>query len=318
MDDPGATLQAIVEDEAERPVPAEVRALADHVRQRHEPAVLAVLYYGSGLRRDDRDRLVLDFYVVVDRYDRAFGKRLMAILNVLLPPNVLYLEADVEGRRLSCKYAVISLRQFARGAGRRALTPYIWARFAQPCRIVHVRDEETRREAVAALAEAPATFMARVLPLLHGARRPRDIWLAGLVRTYRTELRSEGPGRAAALYDAASPYFDRLTIPAARCSGVPVRIDESVEPPRIAVAVGRARRAAARARWLLLVPLGKALSLLRLVKSAFTFEGAVDYVLWKMERHSGVRVEATPWQRRHPLIGGWLVAWRLYRRGAFR
>jgi hypothetical protein len=37
-----------------------------------------------------------------------------------------------------------------------------------------------------------------------------------------------------------------------------------------------------------------------------------------MERHSGVRVEATPWQRRHPLIGGWLVAWRLYRRGAFR
>ena len=63
---------------------------------------------------------------------------------------------------------------------------------------------------------------------------------------------------------------------------------------------------------------GKTLSALRLAKSAFTFQGGVDYLLWKLERHSGVRVEASERERRHPLIYGWGLAWRLYRRGAFR
>jgi hypothetical protein len=56
--------------------------------------------------------------------------------------------------------------------------------------------------------------------------------------------------------------------------------------------------------------LGKPLNIARLLKAAFTFDGAMDYALWKVERHSGVRPEATAWQRRHPL----LAAPGLYRR----
>ena len=40
----------------------------------------------------------------------------------------------------------------------------------------------------------------------------------------------------------------------------------------------------------------------RLVKAAFTFDGGVDYVLWKVRRHSGVVVPGTDWQRRHTLL----------------
>jgi hypothetical protein len=57
---------------------------------------------------------------------------------------------------------------------------------------------------------------------------------------------------------------------------------------------------------------------MRLVKSAFTFEGGVDYLLWKIERHSGVRVEVSDRVRRHPLIFGWGTLIELRRRGAFR
>ena len=52
------------------------------------------------------------------------------------------------------------------------------------------------------------------------------------------------------------------------------------------------------------------LSVLRLVKGLFTFEGGFDYVLWKIERHSGVRVEVSPRARRYPLLAGWGVIWR--------
>ncbi|MCA9474766.1 MAG: hypothetical protein KC563_03010, partial [Nitrospira sp.] len=59
-------------------------------------------------------------------------------------------------------------------------------------------------------------------------------------------------------------------------------------------------------------------SMLRLMKAAFTFQGGADYLIWKIERHSGVKVELTPTQRRHPIITGLVIFWRLYRQGAFR
>ena len=70
--------------------------------------------------------------------------------------------------------------------------------------------------------------------------------------------------------------------------------------------------------WACVVALGKFLSAGRLIKGALTFEDALDYILWKIERHSGVRVEATDRQHRYPLLFAWPLVWRLYRRGAFR
>jgi hypothetical protein len=40
--------------------------------------------------------------------------------------------------------------------------------------------------------------------------------------------------------------------------------------------------------------------------------------LWKIERHSGVRLPVSPWQRRHPLLASPVFLWRLYRVGAIR
>ena len=51
----------------------------------------------------------------------------------------------------------------------------------------------------------------------------------------------------------------------------------------------------------------RALGLLRLFKTAFTFGDWVPYVLWKLERHSGRKIELTPRQRAHPLIFAWPI-----------
>jgi hypothetical protein len=64
--------------------------------------------------------------------------------------------------------------------------------------------------------------------------------------------------------------------------------------------------------------LGKTLNLLRIIKGIFTFDGGLDYALWKIKRHSGKTVPVTDWQRRHPLLAAPGLAWRLYRMGAFR
>ena len=70
--------------------------------------------------------------------------------------------------------------------------------------------------------------------------------------------------------------------------------------------------------WFLRRVQGKSLHLLRLIKGLTTFDGGVDYILWKIERHSGVEVKLTGWQRRHPILASvWLMP-KLYLQGAFR
>ena len=55
---------------------------------------------------------------------------------------MFYLEAPWESGLLRVKYAVMSLDQFARGATTGTVQPMIWARFAQPARLVYGADDQ--------------------------------------------------------------------------------------------------------------------------------------------------------------------------------
>jgi hypothetical protein len=63
---------------------------------------------------------------------------------------------------------------------------------------------------------------------------------------------------------------------------------------------------------------GKVLSILRLLKASFTFAGGLPYLAWKIERHSGVKIDITPFMRRNPRLGAIGALWRTWRLGGFR
>ena len=69
--DPRAELAALMEAEHRFVVPREAVALADEIRRRHGASVSAVLFYGSCLREQQLDGLMLDFYLIVSDY-RAY------------------------------------------------------------------------------------------------------------------------------------------------------------------------------------------------------------------------------------------------------
>jgi len=322
MDGDAADLLAWIAAESQRPVPASVLAVTDAIRRRHERATVAVLYYGSCLRREgdpaDDEGCVLDFYVVVDRCRNAYPGAAAAVANSLLPPNVYYLELPWQGRALRAKYAVIALGQFRRGTSRRSFLPTLWSRFSQPVRLVHARDAAARDAVLAALREAMLTMVERIVPLLGGRFTVAELWMRGFRESYRTELRAERPERARLLFEANRDRYERLTPATLTASGyawTQAASDGRFVVPAADLASVRRR---ASALWTVRRVAGKLLNLLRLIKAIFTFDGGVDYVLWKVARHSGVRVTATPWQHRHPLLSAPVLAWRLYRRGAFR
>jgi len=321
-DDPGARLEARLATELCLPASAGAHLVAHELCRRHGDSVDAILFYGSCLRKRTPDG-VLDFYVLVDSYDRAFRSRLTAVVAALLPPSVLYCEVSGPAGTLRAKYAVISRRDFLRRAGPRSLDTRVWARFCQPAALVHARDEGARDAVVEAVARACRTFVERMTLVLAAEAEHRfdaaTLWQEGFHETYRAELRGESPQTVRMLYESAPARYEGVARDVLQELDGRGRIRlRQAEDGSLRVVVPPGVRRWARASWALRRRVAKSIAILGLLKTAWTFGDWVPYVLWKIERHTGVRLEVSERQRRHPLIFGWPVIYRVLRRGLLR
>jgi hypothetical protein len=299
-------------------------ALLQQLNARHQGAICATLVYGSCLRSGDIYDGLLDLYLICDSYRAAYrGRTLLAAANWILPPNVFYAEqksADTsEGdKTLRCKVTMISLPDFERGCSRAWFESYIWGRFAQPTRILQVRDEALRAQVEEALVRAARTLLQNAVPALPTQGNVKTLWEQSLGLSYATELRTERSGRAGELAQYASEFYASLTRHHAGDLGFPFTLNEHEGEMRYHSQTGRLRRHAATTSWALRRGQGKLLSMLRLVKALFTFTGGLDYIAWKLERHSGEKIVIPDKVRRLPLVHLWGFFWGLYQRGIFK
>jgi hypothetical protein len=245
---------------------------------------------------------MLDFYLIVSDYRAAFGKSWMATANRLVPPNVF----PFQHQGLAAKYAVLSEADFLRLNQPQTLSVSVWARFAQPSRLVWRADEAAAAQAVEAVAHAAPTLLGAARPLFDG-EDPLDLWRFAFSLTYSAELRSERKGRAVSVVEADPERYRRFTGPAMAAAAISLGEPVRAEERRRAEKLWRRRRRA-----------GKALTVIRLAKASGTYAGGIDYLAWKINRHAGTQIEIKPWQRRWPLLAAFTLLPRLLRRGAIR
>lgn len=293
----------IVRKELERPVPPEARDLANALADERGGAVAAVLFYGSCLRNQTTEG-VMDFYILVDSYRGYHLTRLGAVANHVLPPTVQYRPGDAA----RAKIAVVSLESFAARMRPDSIDTTMWARFCQPSALLYARDTEASNATVGAIADAIATGAVWAKRFGPDAGTPADLWTALFRNTYGAELRVEdGVGRGAEIYDQATGYFDKMLAPALdHADGKQASKGWNISPHD-------PERAWKRKRFY-----GKIFNISRLIKAAFTFDQKVEYIQWKVERHTGHPLELTDFQKRHPLIAAPKVLWKLWRQGAVR
>lgn len=290
-------LADLVSTELALPVDPRVTAMAAALAAHYPGAARAVLFYGSCLRQRELDGLMLDFYLIVSDYRDAYRSSWLVFANTAVPPNVFPFEHD----GLMAKYAVLSEADFARECGLEAGSVSVWARFAQPSRLVWAADDAARVGVVASVARAAPTLFALTGPTMdEGRDDPLAVFRAGFALTYGAELRAERSGRSGSIVDADADYYRRIGA-AALAEGVP-----------------DAGSAATARAWRRRQFKGKALTLLRLAKATTTFAGGVDYLAWKINRHAGAGIEVKPWMRRWPILGALTLLPRLWRRGAIR
>jgi hypothetical protein len=263
-----------------------------------EAGALAVLFYGSNSRSRSLEG-VLDYYVLTPGPPEKG-----------LWPRVAYREWDYAGTTLRAKIATVTLAKFAAAAAGRTLDTTIWARFVQPSVLVWQRDEAAGSAAASAIADAARTAARLAVALGPPEGHPDDFWRALFSATYRAEFRVEPPGRADAILGANREHFSGLLPAALGSAGVVYAEDGTTIRPTMTPA---ARRRVLR-WWRIRRRLGKALNIARLMRAARTFDGAARYAAWKIERHTGLALEVTPWREKHPLLAAPGVLWRVWRR----
>jgi hypothetical protein len=304
-------LTDLVRAELLEPVDPRVSAMAAAIAGEYPGAARAVLFYGSCLRERQLEGLMLDFYLIVSSYAEAYGRSWLAPANRMIPPNVF----PFAHGGLAAKYAVLSEADFHRLNSPETLSVSVWARFAQPSRLVWSADELASERSIAAVARAAPTLLGAAAPMIAEEESdPLALWRAAFALTYSAELRAERQHRPASVVDTDPERYLRFSGRAVAAAGVGqvaggrLQLKPFSEADRVRAVKLWARR---RRR-------GKTLSVVRLAKATGTFAGGIDYIAWKINRHAGTSIEVKPWQRRWPIVAALTLLPRLLKGGAIR
>lgn len=302
-------LKTLIAQELAQPVDPRVSAFAASIAAQYGEASRAVLFYGSCLRTTELEGQMLDFYLIVSRYEAAYGRSWLVGANRRLPPNVFPAEHD----GLAAKVAVLSENDFHRLNRIGASAVSVWARFAQPSRLVWRADETAQAQAVDAIAGAPVTLFDMTLPMMgiDTEYSILDLWKRGFELTYAAELRAERKDRSGSVVDSDPERYARFG--PAVVAAIAERDRARDGNLRIA-----ASRTAVEKRWRQLRRNGKLLTLARLAKASATYAGGIDYLAWKINRHAGTDYVIRPWQRKWPILGALVMLPRLIMGGAIK
>ncbi len=306
------TLQKLIESELAEPVDPRISAFAADIASRFAQSAHAVLFYGSCLRSERLDGQMLDFYLIVSDYEAAFPGSWKASANRLLPPNVFPAQHD----GLAAKYAVLSEQDFHNLNRREASAVSVWARFAQPSRLVWASDEIAADQAALAISGAAPTLLNAALAHVDAEETPLlQLWEKGFALTYGAELRAERGNRPGSVVEFSPERYRTFGHAALPLTPIKTRREGDT------VALLPAQRAAImeeRSRWPGLRRRGKALTLARLAKATGTYAGGIDYIAWKINRHAGTDIKVKQWQRRWPILGALVLLPQLILRGAVK
>jgi hypothetical protein len=296
---------------------AQVRPYVSQLTESRSEAIAAVLFYGSCMFSGVRTQTSIPDFYVITRSPRRYHRSLThAALNRVLPPNVYYgVFEGADGQSLRCKYCVMSLDQFERETSCAASDIHHLGRFSKLFAVAHVHDPAIEDLVVERSLCAMLTLVPHSL-----ARLPNTFTLEQFLQTqlglsYLGEQRVSEPSKVLGLLEAGRAHYERiypevLKLYGWRTGTLAASGDNGYrQEPRWIEQRARSEAFLRRSR---------VRGVLRWPKYILTVDNWVDYILDKLERHQGIKVELTPLQRRYPLIFGWPVYFEMRRRGVVK
>lgn len=277
-------------------------------------SVRAIVFFGSRKTQASPDLWsAYDFFVLTHGY-AAFYRSLQeagrlkarpglaAALNRVLPPNQISLRGGEREASWHAKCAVISLEGFVRETSQHRHDHFCLGRLCQPVEVLHIADESVRCPLLNALVSAHLLTYSWVRPWLP-ERFDAPTYCRTMLRvSLGQEVRPEPGDRAEALFlaqqDDLVPVY-RLLLEQLTGRG------ELVAEGGGAFALARSATRTERARSRVYFGWSLARATARWAKYIVTFDGWLEYIVRKAQRHTGQEIVLTPRERRFPLLFLW-------------
>lgn len=268
------------------------------ILDRHPNNILAIMVYGSVLNPNTKTATSTpDFYVVVDNYKSFYEKSLDRFLNQHLPPNIYHLQAN----QTDFKYCVISLEDLQREVSENAKDVYHLGRFSKTMGIVWARDDDARKQIVEIQVSAIRAVTKKVLMSLKGTFSLEEFIKRSLFLSYQGDVRIESPDKVDRLMNAEKKYYEDIFSTALAEQGY-VRADTDTA---YSIDKSPMKKAIDQISFKKFISSSKIRAQSRWPKNMFTVDNWLDYILAKIERSHGIKIEMSPHERKYWFIYGW-------------
>jgi hypothetical protein len=292
---------------------ASASALAAMLARSFGPSTVAIIHYGSHAQHSDAQReSAYDFFVIVDRYRSAYeslartvgtsySPRTAAMLNHLLPPNVIAVTDRESVPPLAAKCAVLSLDHLNRACSSQARDHFVQGRLFQYVQLAWTRDGEARAAVQHAIVEARARSFTWGRSSLPQSFDAETYFRVLLERSFSAEIRPERGGRVNALVGAQRDIVIRVYAALLQQLAGESLLRQDGNVYQLTRPAGAWQRL--RTGWYFRA--SKLRATARWSKYIVLYDDWLDYVIRKIARRSGVTVELTARERRWPLIFLW-------------
>jgi hypothetical protein len=283
--------------------------------------VRSILLYGSHMLGANPDRhSAVDFIVIVDEYRPFYGALntagelhrpagLLSMMASVLPPNVIAFAPEHVHDGIA-KCIIVSRAHLEQGLGRNPPDHFLLGRLVQKVGPIYTATPNDAEWVDRLLASARDGVLQWLEPYLDGPIDAEGLGRRMLEVCYQGELRPESTQRAHRIFEAQASHFRKHFAPVLIRGveeGMLVELDDEKPHagtlPRYELA--RPASPASCRRWHLHFRKSKLRATARWFKYIVTFANWLPYVVRKVERHRGERIELTRLERRLPLLFLW-------------
>ncbi|MFH1263402.1 MAG: hypothetical protein V1495_08200 [Pseudomonadota bacterium] len=293
--EPTSPLESLIRNQLTSFEPAVVEPFLSSLRSLVGERADAILVYGSCLSSVTRSSTSTpDFFVLVRRYRDFHRSLLHTVVNWILPPSIYHFTVD--GR--TAKYNVLSFGDLAHDTSPRARDVYQLGRFSKRMGAAWTRDPGGLEEIVAAQAAAMRTVAAQTRHLLPENFTLDTFILEALRLSYYGDVRVEAADKIERLFRSDEEFY-RTAYRLILHSWAEERDGAFFKKPAFL------RETIGRFTTRIFLSKSRLRAQLRWPKGMFTVENWLDYLIQKIERTQGIRIELTPREKRFWFIYGW-------------